>query len=70
MWNAFQKAIHDGTGWREVSILTLETMKNHTGSESEIFDGVLKIAEKVLTRSCVYCGKFLSQLFQFMYSFG
>ena len=45
VWNAFQKAIHDGGDWRQVSILTSETMKNHTGLKSEIFEGVHKIAE-------------------------
>ena len=52
VWNAFQKAIRDGGGWREVSILTSKTMKNHTGSKSEIFEGVHKIAKKVTTSSC------------------
>ena len=51
VWNAFQKAIYDGRGWREVSILTSEIvkMKNHPGLKWEIFEGVLRIAGKVLT---------------------
>ena len=52
MWNAFQKAIYDGRGWREVSILTAEIMKRHPDSKLEIFEGVLRIAEKVLTITC------------------